>query len=288
MDYKDYYKILGVPRTAAAADIKKAYRKLAREFHPDKNKAKGAEDRFKEVNEANEVLSDVDKRKSYDELGENWRSGQRFSPPPGWNGARRGRGAGTAGAAGGGADFSDFFSTMFGGAGGGFAPEAEDSRDVLTVTLEESYSGGSRRLMLAAGRSLDVKIPKGVMAGQTIRLTGQGRYGGDLLLEIKFAPHPRYEVQGRDLTATLPIAPWEAALGAPVNVPTLGGTVELKLPAGTQSGKKMRLKGRGLPGGTPGDQFIVLQIVMPPMLNDDDKIFYDDMSKRFAGFDPRA
>jgi curved DNA-binding protein len=284
MEYKDYYKALGVPRTASAADIKKAYRKFAAEFHPDKNKAKGAEERFKAVNEANEVLSDPEKRKAYDELGSDWRAGQQFRPPPGWGGGRGRRGGNPGGFSG---DFSDLFSSMFGGGmGGGFAPEAEDSRDVLTISLEESFHGGSRRVQLSGGKTLDVKIPKGITEGQTIRLTGQGRFGGDLLLEMRFAAHPRFTVNGRDLSAVVSVTPWQSALGGTVSVPTLGGDVELKLPAGTQGGKKMRLKGRGLPGSTPGDQLIEIRVVTPPAASDDDRAFYAQMAERFADFKP--
>lgn len=290
MEYKDYYKILGVARTATPAEIKKAYRKLAAEFHPDKSKAKGAEDRFKEINEANEVLSDAEKRKAYDELGSDWRAGQQFRPPPGWGGrGRRSAGGGNPGGFSG--DFSDLFSSMFSGGGagmgGGFAPEAEDSRDVLTISLEESFHGGSRRVQLSSGKTLEVKIPKGVTEGQTIRLTGQGRFGGDLLLEMRFAAHARFDLKGRDLSCVISVAPWESALGATVSVPTLGGDVELKLPAGTQGGKKMRLKGRGLPGTTAGDQIIEIRVVTPPAVSDEDKAFYAQMAERFE-FNPRA
>ena len=288
MEYKDYYKTLGVARTATPTEIKKAYRKLAAEFHPDKNKAKGAEDRFKEINEANEVLSDAEKRRSYDELGSDWRAGQQFRPPPGWGGrGRRSTGGNPGGFSG---DFSDLFSSMFGsgaGMGGGFAPEAEDSRDVLTISLEESFHGGSRRVQLSSGKTLEVKIPKGVTEGQTIRLTGQGRFGGDLLLEMRFAAHPRFDLKGRDLSCVVSVAPWESALGATVSVPTLGGEVELKLPAGIQAGKKMRLKGRGLPGSTAGDQIIEIRVVTPPAASEEDKAFYTQMAERFD-FNPRA
>lgn len=295
MDYKDYYKILGVSRSATADEIKKAYRKLAREFHPDKNKAKGAEDRFKEINEANEVLGDEKKRQAYDSLGPNYRGGSGgFQPPPGWNFGGGGRGRrGHAGADP--SDFSDFFSTLFGGGGGfggggfgggGFSPP-EDTRARISISLEDSYNGASRAISLSNGRNLNVKIPKGITSGQTIRLAEQGSNGGNLLLEVEFATHPQFKVEGRDISSTVNLAPWEAALGTKLPVPTLGGTVELNLPAGTQGGKKMRLKGRGLPGPTPGDQFITLQIVTPPAASDEDRKFYEDMRTRF-NFDPRA
>lgn len=288
MEYKDYYKILGVPRTASADDIKKAYRKLAREFHPDKNKAKGAEDQFKAINEANEVLSDPKKRQAYDSLGANWQSGSRFTPPPGWQGGfggPRGRRGHTGADPGG---FSDFFSSLFGGAGGmggsnpfgGFEEASQDSRAKIGITLEDSYQGATRTVSLSNGRTLNVKIPKGVIAGQTIRLGGQGAHG-DLLLEIEFEPHARFKVEGRDVSCSVNIAPWEAALGGKISVPTLGGNVELTLPAGSVGGKKMRLKGRGLPGTTPGDQTITLNIVTPPATTDEDKKFYEEMAKRF-------
>lgn len=295
MEYKDYYKILGVSRSASADEIKRAYRKLAREFHPDKNKAKGAEDRFKEVNEANEVLSDASKRKAYDELGANWKAGQQFTPPPGWGGGRgRGRASG-AGFSGGGADFSDFFSQMFGGGGGfggggfqGFGePEAPDTRARLTIALEDSYSGAERQISIG-GRSLKVRIPQGVVAGQTIRLGGQGTQGGDLLLELEFAPHPQFKLDGRDITTTVNIAPWEAALGGKIAVPTLGGTVELTVAPNSRSGQKLRLKHRGLPGKTAGDQFVLLQIVAPAVRSDADRAAFEALAAHFTDFQPRS
>jgi curved DNA-binding protein len=306
MEYKDYYKILGVPRTADADEIKRAYRKLAKQYHPDKNKAKGAEDKFKEINEANDVLSDAKKRQAYDQLGANWRAGERFTPPPGWNfeGAGFGRGGPRAGAgpgAGsfGGGNFSDFFSTLFGGAGaggfngGGFDDEeaaygrSQDQRAKLSISLEDSYSGATRNLSVG-GRTLNVRIPKGVTAGQTIRLAGQGSHGGNLLLEVEFAPHPRFHLEGRDVHVSVPVAPWEAALGGKVPVPTLGGTVELNLPANTQAGKKLRLKGRGLPAATPGDEIVTILIATPAAATDEDKAFYEQMKLRFAAFEPRG
>ncbi len=308
MEYKDYYKILGVSRDASAEDIKRAYRKLARQFHPDKNKAKGAEDKFKEANEANEVLSDAKKRKAYDLLGANWKAGQRFTPPPGWEtnfGGRGGRGGGfqAGGAAGAGpGDFSDFFSTLFGGGnpfgggfenmdGGGFHAGRPDQRATLTITLEDSFEGAQRAISLGPGRNLNVRIPKGVTTGQTIRLAGQAAGGGDLLLEMQFAPHADFRLEGRDVHSTVSLAPWEAALGARVPARTLGGTVELSVPEGSQSGRRMRLKGRGLPGshsgGAPGDQFVTLEIVTPPAADPADRSFYGEMQRRFDSFKPR-
>ena len=298
MEYKDYYKVLGVPRTASADDIKRAYRKLAREFHPDRNKAKGAEERFKEINEANEVLSDAQKRAAYDKLGANWRAGENFTPPPGWDfnfgnagfgrGAGRGRSAGAGAGAGDFGGFSDFFSTLFGSgfeAHEDFEPPAREQKLKLTISIEDSYNGTSRKVTVGA-RTLNVRIPKGITAGQSIRLSGQSARGGDLLMEIEFAPHDVFSADGRDVHVTVPIAPWEAALGHKVPVPTLGGTVELTVPAGSQSGKKLRLKGRGLPGTPPGDQLVTLSVVTPPVRNDVDREFYEDMAKQFD-FDPR-
>jgi len=292
MEYKDYYKILGVPREASAAEIKRAYRKLAREFHPDKNKAKGAEDKFKSINEANEVLSDEKKRAAYDQLGPNWQNGQRFSPPPGWSHGRPGgMGAGDSGG------FSDFFSSLFGGggfagagfdeAGSNFAGGNRDQHASLAISLEDSFEGATRSITLG-NRNLNVRIPKGVMAGQTIRLPGQAPRGGDVLLEISFAPHPKFKADGRDIQTTLNITPWEAALGGPVPVPTLGGAVELNLPAGTTAGRRLRLKGRGLPGTTPGDQFVTMQIVVPPAETEAQKNAYEQMRALFIGFNPRG
>jgi curved DNA-binding protein len=301
MEYKDYYKILGVPRTASAEEIKRAYRKLAREFHPDKNKAKNAEERFKEINEAHEVLSDPKKRQAYDQLGANWRAGERFTPPPGWHfdfgtsGVRRGAGAQAGG-------FSDFFASLFGGGlggfggfdtveeepyGGPFRGQAPAQRARIAIALEDSFHG-TRRQIGVDGRTLEVRIPKGIVAGQTIRLAGQGRGGGDLLLEVEFTPHPRFRAEGRDIHYELPVAPWEAALGAKVPVPTLGGPVELTLPAGTHTGRKLRLNGRGLPGPVPGDEIVTVSVVAPPARDEAQRRAYEELRARFPSFDPRA
>lgn len=306
MEYKDYYKILGVSRDASADDIKRAYRKLAGKYHPDKSKAKGHEEKFKEANEANEVLSDPKKRRMYDQLGANWKSGQRFTPPPGWGGQFGGGRGGPGGPGGpggmGGADFSDFFATLFGGQMGGraggspfgsggfedlggfgdrFGRPQQDQRATVTIALEDSFKGSQRSISLSNGRTLNVRIPKGITTGQTIRLAEQGLNGGDLLLEVQFAAHPQFTVEGRDVHSTLTLAPWEAALGARLPVQTLGGTVEMNIAENSQSGKKLRLKGRGLPGTPPGDQIVTLQIVTPPAADAGDRAFYEEMSRRF-------
>ncbi len=320
MRYKDYYKIMGVARDASQDDIKRAYRKLARKYHPDVSKEKDAEEKFKELQEANEVLKDPEKRAAYDQLGADWRSGQEFRPPPDWGkGFEFSRGRGGAEDLGG---FSDFFAELFGarspfgggrahaGAGGGrssrhgFAAAGQDHVARVEIDLEDAYRGVSRNIELRAPemtsdghvvvkpRTLRVTIPAGVTAGQQIRLAGQGSPGigggppGDLFLEVGLRPHPRYSVEGHDITLTLPIAPWEAALGESVSVPTLGGAVDMKLPAGARAGQKLRLRGRGLPGPTPGDQYVVLEIVLPPD-SPRARQFFEQM-KRELPFDPRA
>jgi curved DNA-binding protein len=315
MDYKDYYKILGVARGASQDEVKRAYRKLARKYHPDVSKEANAEDKFKEVQEAYEVLKDPEKRAAYDQLGSNWRQGQQFTPPPDWgNGFEFSFGRGGTADDGG---FSDFFSSLFGarspfgqrgphaGARGGFATAGQDHTAKIQINLEDAYHGGSQTIELKAPqvsddghiavrpRTLKVTIPKGVTEGQRIRLAGQGSAGmrggppGDLYLEIGFKPHPLYEVSGRDVTLKLPIAPWEAALGASVQVPTLGGPVELRIPAGAKTDQRLRLKGRGLPGSIPGDQYIVLKIQTPPAGSPQARELYERM-QRELDFDPRA
>ena len=302
MEYKDYYKILGVSRSADQDEIKKAYRRLARKYHPDVSREKDAEARFKEVSEAYEVLKDPDRRATYDHLG-TYRQGQDFRPPPGWRGGFSGSG-GSDGSA-----FSDFFESVFGqgspfgeGAFGGrrrrsagYAAKGPDDKARIGIALEDAYQGASKNVRLdgAGGRQLKVKIPAGITEGRQIRLSGQGRPGpgggprGDLYLEIHITPHPLYRVEGRDLFLDLPIAPWEAALGGPVKVPTLGGSLELKIPPGSQTGRKLRLKGRGLPGSPPGDQYVVLKIVTPKAETKEARELYEKMSKTMA-FDPRA
>jgi curved DNA-binding protein len=301
MKYKDYYGVLGVERDASAADIKRAYKRLARKFHPDVSKEPDAEERFKQVGEAYDVLRDTDKRATYDNLGSGWHAGDEFSPPPGWN-VEANFGGGNAGEK---FDFSDFLDSMFGGR----APHGDpfgahfhdararggDERAKIVVTLEEAFHGGERSLSVKSGRGatrkLKVKIPAGIQDGQQIRLAGQGRTGpggrsGDLFLSVELAPHPIFRMQGRDVHMNLPITPWEAALGATVKVPTLGSKVDLKIPAGSQTGRKLRLKGKGLSGSKAGDQYVTLQIVTPAADDEAAKRFYRSMAEKFD-FDPR-
>jgi curved DNA-binding protein len=321
MEYKDYYKILGVARDAKPEEIKRAYRKLARKYHPDVSKERDAEARFKEMAEAYEVLKDPEKRAAYDQLGADWKAGHEFRPPPDWEkrweSQSRFRGGGFTGAEAG--DFSDFFETLFGrgghpGAGGraggfrrgsGFQMRGEDSHAKVLISLEDAYHGATRTLQLqvpeldAQGhvvnrvRTLQVNIPKGITQGQQIRLAGQGGPGmggapsGDLYLEVELQPHPLYRVDGRDVYLDLPITPWEAALGAKVTVPTLGGNVELTISPGARSNQKLRLRGRGLPGKTPGDQYVVLHIMTPPADTEARRTFYRRMAEEMP-FNPRA
>ncbi len=314
MEYKDYYKILDVERDAKKAEIKTAYRRLARKYHPDVSKEADAEKKFKEVGEAYEVLKDKEKRQAYDQLGANWKQGQNFNPPPGWEGEFSN--AGSAGHAtgagfGGAGDFSDFFESMFGGAGfnqsggfqqGGYQAKGADQNASISITLEDAFQGAKKNIRLGNkqtgnGRNLDIKIPAGITSGKRIRLSGQGGQGagggpnGDLYLEVTITPHRLFKIDGKNILLDLPITPWEAVLGAQVKVPTLGGYVEAKIPAGSQSGKKLRLTNRGLKGrssqGSPvGDQIVTLQIVMPDNDSEEDKEYFEDMAKRFD-FDPR-
>lgn len=306
MQYKDYYKILGVSRTAAEDEIKKAYRKLARKYHPDVSKEPNAEERFKEISEAYEVLRDSEKRSAYDQLGANWKAGQEFRPPPGWQQTHHFRSGGFTG----GADFSDFFESLFGGLGGfterrGFQRQGEDQHARIELTLEEAYHGGNRSLQLqvpeinALGKgatrpkSLNIRLPRGVTNGQKIRLAGQGSPGlgggpsGDLYLEVILKPHALYQVEGRDIILALPLTPWEAALGTRVEVPTLGGRVTLTIPANAQTGQRLRLRGRGLPGKPPGDQYVILQIVNPPVDSEAARQLFRHMAEAL-NFNPRT
>lgn len=299
MEFKDYYDILGVKPDASEAEIKAAYRKLARQYHPDKNKEAGAEDKFKAVNEANEVLRDKEKRRAYDQVrAGGYRGGEQFRPPPGFGqGYDFGDGAGEG-------DFSDFFESLFGrGAGGGHRgqPRARRGRDVqaqVQIDLQTAFDGGRTRVALHDShgneRVLEVKIPAGIQSGQVIRLSGQGHAGaaggpnGDLLLEVAIRDDARFKLDGRNVLHVLPITPWEAALGATVPVPTLAGTVDLRIPAGSQSGKKLRLKGRGMPGAQPGDQLVELSIRTPPAEDDKQRKAYEALHKHFADYNPRG
>lgn len=311
MKFRDYYEILGIGRDAGADDIKRAYRRLARKYHPDVSKEADAEVRFKEMKEAYEVLKDPEKRKAYDQFGADWKTGKEFQPPPDWDRqfSTSSRDFAHAG------EFSDFFETLFGSgrargqtsAGGfdGFRARGEDVNAEITIPIEDAFHGGTRRITLAIPdvdekgrhfrrqRSLDVKIPKGVVAGQRIRLEKQGGPGrgggdvGDLYLKIEFAQHPVFRAEGRDIYVKLPISPSEAALGRSVKAPTLGGEVDLKIPPGSSSGKTLRLRGRGLPGQTPGDQYLELQIVMPDTIDEKSKALYEEL-ERAQRFEPRA
>jgi curved DNA-binding protein len=315
MEFKDYYDTMGVARDAPQDEIKRAYRKLARKYHPDVSKEADADTLFKELGEAYEVLKDPEKRAAYDQLGANWQQGQDFRPPPDWDaGFEYSGGFGGAESA----QFSDFFESIFGQAGGhaqsgkhrgqgagGYQARGEDHHARILVDLEDAFKGAERAITLHAPvvdnegrvqtreRTLNVRIPAGIKAGQQIRLAGQGSPGfgggpaGDLYLEVEFKPHSRYRVEERDLYLELPLAPWEAALGARVRVPTPAGVVELNVPAGSATGNKMRLKGRGLPGKTPGDLFAVVKIVLPPAKTEADKELYRKM-ERDMEFNPRS
>src|SRR5258706_887481 len=286
MEFKDYYATLGVERTAPQDAIKKAYRKLARRYHPDVSKEADAEARFKEVSEAYEALSDPEKRAAYDDVGRRYREGGEFRPPPGWDSGFEfsGRDFGP----GEGMDFSDFFESLFGrharGAAGAETMHAAggDHHAKVVIDLADAYRGARRTIALrvpvadASGhvtlqeRQLDVNIPKGVREGQHLRLAGQGGPGigggpaGDLYLEIAFRPHPHFRVDGRDVYPDLPVAPWEAALGATVTAPTPDGSVQLTLPPGSAAGRKLRLKGNVIPGQPPGAMYAVLRVTAPP------------------------
>ncbi|HEX2642504.1 MAG TPA: DnaJ C-terminal domain-containing protein [Thermoanaerobaculia bacterium] len=322
MDYKDYYEILGVKKDASQDDIQKAYRKLARKFHPDVNKAPEAEAKFKELGEAYEVLKDEDKRKKYDQYGSAWKRAQQTgSPPPGWEGVHFDFGQGGGGfdfnGMGGGEGFSSFFEMLFGeGArggrrgrpagfggggfpggggfqGGGFGPTGgSDTEAEISITLEEAAHGGRRELALSdpntgERKNLTVKIPKGVRSGQRIRLSGKGQPSlnggapGDLYLKIDIEPHPRFRVDGTNLHTAVPVSPWEAALGVEADVQTLEGDVRVRIPAGSSSGRKIRLRGKGLPksGGGEGDLIAEIKIVVPDSLSDEERQLFERLAE---------
>ena len=317
MEYRDYYKVLGVARAATAEDIKKSYRRLARKYHPDVSKEKDAEQKFKEVQEAYEVLKDPEKRAAYDQLGSEWKSGQQFRPPPDWASGFEFSGGTRPGGSGGPhvsrrkasaiSSRRSLAARARSGATGRRQPQAgRDHHARIDLDLEEAFGGGTRTLELKRpelkpegtlelrSHSVRVTIPAGVTDGQLIRLAGQGEAppgggrAGDLYLEVHIRPHSLYQLEGRDVTLTLPVAPWEAALGATVTVPTLGGAVEMHVPPGAQSGQKLRLRGRGLPGQPPGDEYVQLKVVLPPADSPEARALYEDMRAKLAGFDPRA
>ena len=328
--FKDYYEILGVPRTASADDIKKAYRKLARKYHPDINKTPGAEARFKEIGEANEVLSDPEKRSRYDQLGSNWQAGQDFRPPPGYENMHfefhgapgGGRGFNPQDMGG----FSDFFEVLFGqqfanGRPGArsamwsqepeedqFGGSGGDQEATITISLEDAHHGATRSIRLqttdmdARGRpqsqtkTYQVKIPAGISEGSRIRLAGQGSPGpgggpaGNLYLRVQLAPHPTFKVDGHDLEISLPLTPWEAALGARVTIPTLEGSASLTIPAVTESGQRLRLRGKGLRQGKglePGDLIVAIRIVIPKRMGVREKELFEELAK-VSTFNPRT
>jgi len=313
MEYKDYYQIMGLSKNATKEEVKRAYKKLARKYHPDVSKETNAEEKFKELGEAYEVLKDPEKRAAYDQLGANWKNKQSFTPPPGWDaGFEFSGGNYTAGNA---SEFSDFFESLFGkqyrtGETSGhysnqFFTQSNDRHAKIMIDLEEAYKGTTRTISLKIPtlnqqgilfnkpHTLNVKIPKGVKAGQRIRLAGQGGSNtnngkqGDLYLEIEFNKHPYFQASERDVYIDLPITPWEAALGGAISVPTLGGKVELKIPPDSQTGKKLRLKGRGLPGSPVGDQYVILKLIIPSAKTAEDKLLYEKMSQMMA-FNPRT
>lgn len=311
MEFKDYYSILGVDEDASKSEIKSAYRKLARKYHPDVSKEEDAEAHFKDVSEAYEVLKDDEKRAEYDQLRRYGTSGKGgFEPPPGWESNASFSQGGFTGADS--MDFSDFFESIFGGAGGGFRQQrgqgfsmkGEDRHHQISLFLEEAYNGCEKSLRLQTPkpgpggqvrheeRTLNVKIPAGVRDGQHIRLRGQGGPGmgdgpaGDLYLDVRIAPHPHFRLDGGDIYVTVPIAPWEAALGASIEVPTVGGRASLKVPPGSREGQKLRLRGKGMPGKTRGDQYVVLQVAMPPKQTERSRELFRELSQEVP-FNPR-
>jgi curved DNA-binding protein len=310
VDFKDYYATLGVGRDASAEEIKKAFRKLARKYHPDVSKEKDAEARMKEVNEAYTVLSDAEKRAAYDQLGRSYSAGQEFRPPPDWDAGFEFSGGGFAPHGAG--EFSDFFAELFGRMGGAragaqrFDARGDDHHAKVVLDLEDAFHGAARQISLRMPRldergrvvleprTLSVRIPRGVREGQMIRLAGQGAPGpgggkpGDLLLQVHFRPHPRFRVDGRDVLLGLPLAPWEAALGAVVAVQAPDGNrLEVRIPPGAQSGQPLRVRGKGIPGEPPGDLMLEIRVVLPPAASARARELYETMARELA-FDPRA
>ena len=315
MQYKDYYQTLGVKRDATLEEIKKAFRKLARKYHPDVSKEPNAEARMKEVNEAYTVLSDIEKRAAYDQLGRGYQSGQEFRPPPNWDaGFEFSTGGFKPGEA---AEFSDFFAELFGKMRGGVGGQSgfyrqtnlntrgEDHHAKVMLDLEDSFNGASRQIslrvprmdaqghVLLENRLLNIKIPKGVFEGQIIRLAGQGAQGmgsgkaGDLLLEVCFNPHPRFRVDGRNLSMHLPVTPWEAALGGMIAVNLIDSSLKVRIPENTQTGKQLRLIGKGIPSHPPGDLLLEIQVVLPSANSEKARKLYRTMAQELA-FDPRT
>jgi len=307
MEFKDYYRVLEVDKSATQDEIKTAFRKLARKFHPDINKEANAEEKFKEINEAYEVLGDAEKRAAYDQLGSQWQAGQDFKPPPDWDAGFEFSGARDEG-------YSDFFDALFRGMrdrgthahrAAEFHARGQDHHAKVMIDLRSSFAGATLPISLKVPqvdesghvvlqtRTLNVQIPKGIVDGQVIRLKGQGGPGlgklpaGDLYVEVRLKDDPLYHADGRDLRYELPVAPWEAALGASVKVPTPAGPIMLKIPPNSFQGRELRVKGRGLPGPTPGDLYITLKIVLPPAQTETAKKAYQEMEKALA-FDPRA
>ncbi len=308
MEYKDYYKIIGVDRKASKDEVKRAYRKLARKYHPDVSKEANADEKFKELGEAYEVLKDPEKREAYDQLGENWQAGQQgFTPPPDWQDNFDFGGAGHS--QGSTEDYSSFFEDLFGGAQAARGHSAhaggENRRAKVMIDLEDSLNGATRSFILQMPevdqqgrvinkqRTLSVKIPKGIKEGQTIRLAKQGSPSvgnapaGDLLLEVAFNEHKQYKIDGKDIYLNLPATPWEMALGAKIEVPTPQGKVGMKIPPNSQQGRKLRLKGRGLPGKNAGDLFVVLQVSIPPATDPKVKALYEKMQNELD-YNPRS
>lgn len=307
MEFKDYYQTLGVEKTATAEEIKKAYRKMARKYHPDVSKEPDAEKRMKEVNEANAVLSDPEKRAAYDQLGSRYQNGQDFQAPPNWDAGFEYAGDGQSGPSA--AEFSEFFANIFGQAGRAKHTRAnpmrgEDHHAKILIDLLDAYEGKTRSIVLnkpyvdeqghvsLKEHTLNVRIPKGVKEGQRIRLSGQGSPGyangpaGDLYLELQFNPNSLYRVDGKDVYVTVPVTPWEAALGASIEAPTPTGKVQLKVPANSQTGRKLRLKERGIPGSPAGDLYVLLEVILPAADTEKARELYEAMAKELP-FNPR-